>query len=191
MTTWIAVCRSIITCALCVATNLANAQNCPTKLSLDAYTTRCTGKNASYKRITYSDCRPEEKPAISMSEQITTLIEHLRCEVGDRVKITSAYRSEQHNLYSWAYISAITGDESIVAKTSKHRLGKAVDFYVEGASFDEHKAIEKKLKSWAGSFAKPLRGSIDKIWTKTYRESEGRDPDNQHPYPYLHVETRE
>ena len=168
---------------------------CPAPLPAAAYATRCTGGAVTLlkdgKSKTYRDCGREARPLGPMDPRIAALVEKLRCAVGDVVVISSGYRSRRHNRYLWAYLAARGLRPNPVSRTSRHMAGKAVDFYVRGYSYGKLKALEKWLLSWAGRLAAPLRGSRKAIWTKVYRKDEGRDPDNLHPHPYMHVQLRD
>lgn len=175
------------------------AGRCPAPLPAGAYATRCTGGEAAPlingARVVHRDCAKGAHPSRAMAEQILALIEKLRCTLGERVVVTSGYRSWRHNLYSWAYLAerqgtAPTSSPNAVSRKSKHMQGKAVDFYVRGLSFQEHRALLPQLRDWAGRLELPLRGSREAIWAKAYRPAEGRDPDNLHAFPYIHVELR-
>lgn len=163
---------------------------CPAPLAPPHFETRCTGKSVVYKDKTYLDCATTERPSKPMNAEILRILEQLRCEFGDRFVVTSAYRSDQHNLYSWAYLARKTGDEKAVSVKSQHVDGRALDFYVSGLDFEKHLAIEKRIHEIAGNFDSPRRGSSEKAWTKVYRSQEGRDPDNLHGFPYVHMELR-
>jgi hypothetical protein len=167
---------------------------CPEPLPESAYATRCTGGVVTLKEkgrtVAYRDCPAEERPRHPMAEELLRLIERVRCEVGDRVIVTSGYRSPRHNLYGWAYVAAREGPSNAVSRTSRHTKGRAVDFYVRGFTAEELRNLRAKLHRWAGRLAEPLRGSRERIWSRVYRRGEGRDPDNLHPHPYIHVEWR-
>ncbi len=168
---------------------------CPKPLPQEVYSTRCTGKTIFFqnegKSQKLKDCELGQSPKLTMNPQITTLIEKLRCLYGDKIVITSAYRNKKHNLYSWAYVYKKTGNKRVVSKTSKHQLGRAIDFYIKDFNFQKHKNVVPQLHKWAGFFSKKIRGSKNKIWVKVYQANEGRDPDNLHSSPYIHIELRD
>lgn len=164
---------------------------CPAPLPLPVYATRCTG--GAVQVIgggQVRDCPAGERPAHVMAKEITRLVEKLRCKVGDKVVITSGYRSPRHNQYLRAWVASREKGRNTVSATSRHTQGKAVDFYIKGYGHGQLTPIARQLKIWAGKLAKPLRGSLERIWVKIYRKHQGREPDNLHPFPYIHVELR-
>ncbi|MCZ6645829.1 MAG: D-Ala-D-Ala carboxypeptidase family metallohydrolase [SAR324 cluster bacterium] len=171
------------------------APGCPAPLPDSAYATRCTGLAVTLAhqdgRKIYRDCPRGARPTHPLAPKLKALVEKLRCALGDRVVITSGFRSRRHNLYSWAYVQARTPRANPVSRNSRHMVGKAVDFFVRGYAYGDLKRLETKLQQWAGRLPAPLRGSSKAIWTHVYRKGEGRDPDNLHPYPYLHLQLRD
>lgn len=180
----------IIMLVSALLSGLVSARNCPSALPTAAYATKCTGNSIEVDKKVFNDCPRNERRQHAICEEIVRLVDTLRCDVGDHVRVTSGYRSQTHNDYSWAFVVANGGDRKTVSLTSKHMTGKAVDFYIDDFSYDQLLTIEKKLHKWAGYLDKPLRGSRSKIWTKVYKRNEGRDPDNSHDRPYIHVEWR-
>ena len=178
----------MLVCALLSSFLLAG--NCPLPLPASTFATKCTGNSVKIGKQVFHDCPVNERPQRTIYKEIVQLIELLRCDVSDHVRITSGYRSKTHNDYSWAFVVANGGARETVSLTSKHMTGRAVDFYIDNFSYEQHLTIEKKLHKWIGHLDKPLRGSLNKIWTKVYRKNEGRDPDNLHEMPYIHVEWR-
>ncbi len=173
---------------------LPAAAACPPPLPESAYATRCTGGEVTlFERgapVVYRDCAKGERHTRAMAKEIVALVEKLRCRFGERVVVTSGYRSWRHNLYSWAVLAAEKGSGNEVSRKSKHMEGKAVDFHVRGLSYLQHKELSGQLRRWAGLLERPLRGSRQAIWSRVYRPEEGRDPDNRHGFPYIHVELR-
>jgi uncharacterized protein YcbK (DUF882 family) len=111
--------------------------------------------------------------------ELIGLLNALQEDAGVRIEVTSGYRCEPHNAYSWAFTAAETGDERGVTRDSLHRAGAAADFRAPGVrDLKAYRGFEKKLRSLAG------RG---KVWTKSYGAEEVRDPDNRHDHPYVHV----
>ena len=164
---------------------------CPAPLPLPVYATRCTG--GAVQTIDggqVRDCPAGERPAHAMAKEITRLVEKLRCKMGDKVVITSGYRSPRHNQYLRAWVASREKGRNTVSRTSRHTQGRAVDFYIEGYGHGQLMPVARQLKIWAGKLAKPLRGSLERIWVKIYRKHEGREPDNLHSLPYIHVELR-
>lgn len=114
-----------------------------------------------------------------MRPDLIALLRGLQNGVGFPMEITSGYRCEAHNAYSWAVVASETGDEEGVSRESLHRAGAAADFRVPGVRDPAaYRGFEEKLHALAGS---------GKIFTKTYGAREVRDPDNRHDHPYIHV----
>ena len=62
---------------------------------------------------------------------------------------------------------------------------------MRGYRYEKLTALAPLLRRWAGRLATPLRGSAQSVWIKIYKKTEGREADNTHPFPYMHVELRE
>jgi hypothetical protein len=111
-------------------------------------------------------------------EELLALLNLFQDETGRRAAVTSGYRCEAHNLFSWASLAA-EGDAEGVTRESLHRAGAAADFYVEGLRDERlYEEFARRLKSLA---------SRPGVWAKAYAAGEVRDPDNRHDYPYVHV----
>jgi hypothetical protein len=116
-----------------------------------------------------------------------------------QVVITCGHRCPKHNVYS---------DRAPANLGSKHMLGAEVDFYVAGLEQDPQSIItiiqqyysetypgkkglthfQRYEKTGLNVSTPPLYN--DEIFIKLYLEHEGRDLDNQHPYPYLCLQVR-
>lgn len=99
------------------------------------------------------------------------LLNHVQKETGKRVVITCGHRCPTHNLYA---------DPSKQGRTSKHLVGAEVDFYVEGLEHSPQTVIDTLLT---------FPQNKEAVFTIVH-ESEGRDYDNNHPYPYITIEVR-
>lgn len=71
------------------------------------------------------DNTPDEKVIENLKALCIHVLEPIRAKLGKPIRITSGYRSKALN-------KAIGG-----SKTSQHIEGKAVDFYVEGATIED------------------------------------------------------
>jgi hypothetical protein len=132
---------------------------------------------------------------------LVELLNFVQKKVGRRVIITCGHRCPTHNLYA---------DPAKANLSSKHQMGAEVDFYVQGMEdqplevvrllmqyYQEHPSF-KSLAQWT-SFERyekeDAKVSIapwmnKEIFIKLYQKEEGRDFDNQHPYPYLSIQIR-
>jgi len=129
------------------------------------------------------------------------LLNYIQDKLKKRVVITSGYRCPLHNAYC---------DETGYYKNSKHMMGAAVDFYVQGAEDHPELVIDliqnfyKERPGYKNSsvFSEFLRSEethLDvstpawynkEIFIKLYKPNEGRHIDNRHPYPYLSIQVR-
>lgn len=127
---------------------------------------------------------------------LISLLNTIQAETGKRVVITSGHRCPVHN----AYI-----DITHEAKTSKHMIGAEVSFYVEGMETTPEKILPIIFNYYAGrdpdyvSFNRYEKRDTNvstppwfnkEIFVKLFRKEEGRNLDNQHPYPYLSIQVR-
>lgn len=127
------------------------------------------------------------------------VLNYIQEKTQKRVIITTGHRCPLHN----AYCEPKNG-------SSKHLIGAEVDFYVEGMekepstiigliqqyyretpSFADHKeytTFQRYEKEGLNVVTTPWFNK--EIFIKLYLEKEGRDADNQHPYPYLCLQVR-
>ncbi|MGE3953583.1 MAG: D-Ala-D-Ala carboxypeptidase family metallohydrolase [Parachlamydiales bacterium] len=126
---------------------------------------------------------------------LITLLNHVQEEFGRPVRVTCGHRCPTHNAYA---------DPSKRAQTSKHMIGAEVDFYVEGLEYEPEKVVESliayyKREGKFGPIQRYEKGDTDvttppwynrEVFIKLYRAEEGRDGDNDHPYPYLAIQVR-
>lgn len=122
------------------------------------------------------------------------LLNYVQKKTGKRVIITSGHRCPSHNTYC---------DPSKENLVSKHQIGAAVDFYVQGMeerpqeivgvlmSYFEEKAISSKDKK-KGTFRRISSKHLatdpwqnEEVLIRLYQKDEGRDGDNRHPHPYI------
>ena len=117
------------------------------------------------------------------------LLNFLQERLDQRVIITCGHRCPMHNLYA---------DPSKKGQTSKHLIGAEVDFYVEG--FEQNpQAVLDTLFSY---YKEPMLRTITLTEASTpswynkevaitlFHALEGRDFDNDHPYPYISIQVR-
>ena len=117
------------------------------------------------------------------------LLNYLQETLDRKVIITCGHRCPTHNLYA---------DPSKKGQTSKHLIGAEVDFYVEGLE-QNPQAVLDTLFSY---YNEPMLRTLTLTDTSTpswynkeiaitlYHATEGRDFDNDHPYPYISIQVR-
>jgi len=129
------------------------------------------------------------------------LLNYVQEKTQKKVVITTGHRCPQHNNYA---------EYTKSSGASKHMMGAEVDFYVEGLEEQPQVVIDllqryyKETVPFKGQkeFENFLRYDKEKlnvaitpwynkeIFIKLYQKEEGRDFDNQHPYPYIGVQVR-
>ena len=125
---------------------------------------------------------------------LIALLNHIQDKTGKRVVITTGHRCPEHNAYC---------DHNPSNFGSKHMMGAEVDFYVEGLERQPEKIVALLQEYYQGQgkewetfqrFEKSELASKPwynkEIFIKVYTAQEGRDFDNQHPYPYLSLQVR-
>ncbi|MBI4395746.1 MAG: DUF882 domain-containing protein [Elusimicrobia bacterium] len=145
------------------------------------------GRTVKHEGAVYEDCAGGHGPEGGIEPALLSLLNRFQEEAGKQLVVTSGYRCEPHNLYSWAAVVRKTGNEKDVSRQSYHRAGAAADFYVEGVR--ELKAY-REYQAKLASLSKTLHGRklpVPAVWTRLYAPDEVRDPDNRHAYPYIHV----
>ncbi len=174
---------------------------------------RCRG-DASHPSYTLSnqerlfDCLGSLRHSLPIKEAqehvypiLIDLLNDLQVTLKKKVVITCGHRCPQHNRYS---------DPSEVNQTSKHMVGAEVDFYVSGfekkpelivdllmqyfqrdpETCEDPDAITFKRYTKPDSYVSTPPWYNSEVYIKIYRENEGRDLDNQHPYPYISIQVR-
>lgn len=127
------------------------------------------------------------------------LLNWLQKTTEGRVVITCGHRCPAHNI--WA-------DETREARHSKHLIGGEVDFYVEGYEEEPQKIVDLIFSYYQDHFPSDkaytefhrytksdTNVSIPpwynkEIFIKLFKNGEGRDADNRHPYPYVSLQVR-
>lgn len=163
---------------------------------------RCKGcsTNPPYtnNEETVTDCGGWRKHSLPVKEKeefiypiLITLLNYVQERTGHKVIITSGHRCPQHN----TYVDPGRGNQY-----SKHMIGAEVSFYVEGMEplaiveiiqeyyKDTEYALFKRYEGETNVSTPPW--SNKEIFIKLFKESEGRNGDNQHPYPYLSIQVR-
>lgn len=123
------------------------------------------------------------------------LLNYLQEQSSHQVVVTSGHRCPIHNRYV---------DPSSYNSTSKHQLGAEVDFYLEGLEQQPEKAVELIMAYYShlseyGAFERYTKSDTNvrtqpwynqEIFIKLFQPDEGRNDDNNHPFPYLSVQLR-
>jgi hypothetical protein len=160
-------------------------------------------KEASGEMIQLLDCSgpaghglPLRDDAEFVYPVLIDLLNYIQNQTGKRVVITSGHRCPTHSRYV---------DPRPCAQTSRHLIGAAVDFYVDG--IDLHKVIQliqayyqqpgyqKADREFARS-TKPDNDCATAAWfnrevyIKLFNPGEGRDLDNSHTHPYICLQVR-
>lgn len=167
---------------------------------------RVVQKGKEWER--YYDCGGIQKHSLPLRDQqefiypiLIDLLNEIQIKTGKRVVITCGHCCPEHAMYL---------DSSSANQTSKHQIGAEVDFYVEGLERHPEKIVEiilafyreqpkyKGLKEYQ-EFKRYEKGEVNvsmlpwynkEIFVKVFKETEGRDFDNQHSYPYLSIQVR-
>lgn len=172
---------------------------------------RGDGSNPTYmlsNKERLFDCQGSLRHSLPIIEEkehvypiLLELLNYLQKKLERKVVITCGHRCPQHNRYS---------DPSESNRTSKHMIGAEVDFYVEGFEkkpevivhllMDFYKqnpetkgqSIYEEFKRYTKADAKVVTPPWynQEVYIKIYSEKEGRDLDNQHPYPYISIQVR-
>lgn len=176
---------------------------------------RCRGKSTNSERIVRSaydeevhlfDCGGGSRHSLPMREGsefiypvLIEILNYIQARTGKKVMITCGHRCPQHNLYA---------APEAEHQTSKHMIGAEVDFYVAGMENDPEGVIELIFRFYRENalyrgqekfelFQRWDRDSTDvstapwynqEVFVKLYKKGEGRDVDNDHPYPYLSIQ---
>jgi hypothetical protein len=154
-----------------------------------------SGKESLYFR----DCQGGRRHSLPLKEReefiypcLIDLLNYVQEKTGKRVVITTGHRCPVHNAYC---------DQTPYNWGSKHMLGAEVDFYVEGMEEEPEKIIDLLMAYYKNSepFQRYSSEGLNvstppwynkEIFIKLYLPEEGRDFDNQHPYPYIAIQVR-
>lgn len=129
------------------------------------------------------------------------LLNYVQLKTAKRVVITSGHRCPEHNRYV---------DDSKENSSSKHLIGGEVSFYVLGLEHQPEKIVdliqqyyrETDLYQGDKEYLEFQRWDLAKtnvstapwynkeIFIKLFNKTEGRNGDNNHPYPYLSLQMR-
>lgn len=128
------------------------------------------------------------------------LLNYVQKTLNAKVVVTCGHRCPDHNSYS---------DPTTANRYSKHMLAAEVDFYVEGYENDPAKVIaaimqyyqkDPKASQDLKHFSRYTKSDTNvsthpwynqEVFVKLVKANEGRDFDNQHPYPYVSIQVRQ
>lgn len=154
------------------------------------------------------DCRGFESHTLPIKDGhefvypiLLEILNYLQDHFEKQVIVTCGHRCPEHNVYA---------DERPYNYGSKHQIGAEVDFYItdmeqqpevvikqiqqfyrENSKYEEKKDFQ--------NFKRYEKSDLDvstapwynqEIFIKLYKKNEGRDLDNQHPYPYISLQVR-
>ncbi|MBN1150956.1 DUF882 domain-containing protein [candidate division WOR-3 bacterium] len=186
---------------------------------------RCKGDSGENPPIvwngeTFYDGDSGTLPRRGIDPDLLDLLNDLQNEINSQVFIISGYRSIKHNryiaadLYKYVNENGDSGNPHEVSMTSKHIMGAAADFYVEGYEDRPENVLESLLKviEENGDSSYPVvskvglrprsSGSVysyyaypsyktDIWWIHPYAENEGRDLDCRvYSGVYFHINKR-
>lgn len=160
---------------------------------------RCKGNRLNPSKGSFRDCQgdahglPLQEGKEHIFPCLLEILNHIQEKTQKRVVVTAGHRCPQHNTYC---------DPSNT--NSKHLIGAEVDFYVEGMENEPEEVLKLIKEFYKGQkeyeiFQKYERAGLNvstppwfnkEIFIKLYKEGEGRNVDNQHPYPYLGLQVR-
>jgi len=160
-------------------------------------------KREGKETLYYHDCQGARGHGLSLRERkefiypcLIHLLNYIQEKTEKQVIITTGYRCPQHNAYA---------DPSSYNWGSKHMLGAEVDFYVKEMEEKPEAIIElikeyyREKESEYKMFLRFEKENLNistrpwynkEIFVKLYLKEEGRDFDNQHPYPYIGIQLR-
>lgn len=177
---------------------------------------RCQGKTMNPGKIIQKneeqvhcyDCGGTEKHGLPLKDGhefiypiLIDLLNDIQAVTGKRVVITCGHRCPDHHQYA---------DPASFNRAVKHMMGAQVSFYVRGmenrpeAVVDLLIAFYKKDPKCKGNpsyedFKRETKKEGDistpawynkEIFIKLFKSGEGRDFDQQHPYPYISIQVR-
>ncbi len=127
------------------------------------------------------------------------LLNFVQSSLQKRVIVTSGHRCPSHEQYI---------DEKHKTASTKHLIGGAVSFFIEGYETQMDKVVQEIIRYYALNplfsgkkeyveFSRnPTSDTQTAAWAnkevlvKVYLPNEGRNLDNRHPFPYLDIQVR-
>ena len=167
---------------------------------------RCKGSFANPVRTTnekngarYFDCGGVDRHSLFLQDGkefiypiLLDLLNFVQDKTGKKVIVTSGYRCPDHNTYV---------DSSPSNAASKHMVGAAVDFYVQGLEVDKVASIlmgyyKNQAKEFS-TFERATKSDVStlpwmtkEITIKICKSTEGRDVDTCHNLAYICLQVR-
>ncbi len=158
---------------------------------------RCRGSRASSAKVVegeggaklyLEDCGGVTDHSLPLREGkefiypvLIDLLNKIQDDMGKRVVVTAGHRCPMHNSYV---------DASLKNSKSKHQLGAAVTFYVDGLESKPQEVLRHILRAYPDLVQSDEGWANKEFLIKIYWAHEGRDGDNKHPYPYLSAQVR-
>jgi len=164
---------------------------------------RCKGSSLNLDREegmrTISDCNginghglPYRDGKEFIYPILIDLLNYIQEKTKKKVILTCGHRCPRHNTYC---------DLSRTNQTSKHQIGAEVDFYVEEYEQNPIEIIKYLMQFYRekgnenyyhfiqkGKSAKQLKWYNKEILISVNQNTDFRDYDNRHPYPYITIE---
>ncbi|MBS4167902.1 hypothetical protein [Parachlamydia sp. AcF125] len=175
---------------------------------------RCKGSSLNPEHVVqteketkrFYDCSGKHSLPLREGEEfiypiLIDLLNDIQAKTNSKVVITCGHSCPDHHAYS---------DQTPENRYSKHMIGAEVAFYVQGmennpqaiiefvknfykndskylnkSEYTEFKTEEKSTSNLA---KRPLYNK--EIYIKIFKETEGRNFDNRHPYPYIAIQVR-
>ncbi len=146
----------------------------------------------------FYDCQGGCLPKNGVDVRLMAFLNKVDEEYDDNLIITSAHRCFQHNLFSYMLLAATGKDPRVIRIDSKHvtvsGLEKccAVDFLILPKNAEQlQNAIDNEFKRLFNEVFKGRYEFEELFWLKVYDRDEGRDFDNKHNQPYIHIQLRD
>lgn len=161
-------------------------------------------RNGTLEKI--ADCEGGERHSLPLRDNkeyiypiLIHLLNHIQTTTQKRVVITSGHRCPEHNTFV---------DPTSSNNHSKHLIGAEVSFYVQGMENEPMKVLEilsdyyqltmkdnedffpLKRYEMADTNVSTKPWFNKEIFIKLFKEEEGRNFDNRHPYPYIALQVR-
>lgn len=155
------------------------------------------------KLTSHFDCDGNDEHGLPLREGkefiytiLIDILNYIQEETGKRVIITSGHRCPAHNIY------IDTSKENLY---SKHLIGAEVSFYVDSMEYHPRSIIDLLINYYQmdsseyATFIRYEKSNTNvrtkpwynkEVFVKLFETDEGRNLDNQHPYPYISIQVR-
>ncbi|MFH1456421.1 MAG: hypothetical protein ABIF40_05745 [archaeon] len=157
-----------------------------------------TGGHVRHIGMDFYDCQGGCLPKNGVDSRLILFLDKLHEHYNSDLYVTSGHRCYQHNLFSYMELAAEGKDPKVINLDSKHitvgELEKccAVDFVI--TPYNAKNLSEMVEKDFPILFDEVFEGQYqfnDLFWLKVYEADEGRDLDNQHNQPYIHIQVKD